>query len=506
MDQKIVRVLQDLRTKPIALDAVLFPKAPPLFPHQRILFRTFEDYLFVWLEAARGAGKSYTLARWLINYLLRHPGRTAIISGPSLRQSRLPFKFAKELIFGSTAFPWQTFLTKEPIQSTESSFMQFTNGSAIMALPASGTKLHGQRGNILVLTEFFDYEELLYSMTVLPMLAVRTAGEDNRIIYESTAGFEFSFAFQVLSEFKKSVREGDRDYRYLSFTVDHLLKEGFPIDRKIVNTTRRINEDVYAQQYQNRWLSDFGAFYTLSAMKRPELKTGKVLSRGKPEKEYVMALDVARSFRGKGDDCALAVIEAGHIPKVVYMWADNNITADQLAKEVENRLDRFKGTLRLCIDFKGGGFATVDKLYEKGYIAIDEPAGVDGKRIIVPFPNTSEAINEGHQWLRAAFENDRISLPERPESSNAEATRIYDEIESAFHQLADLKTERLQSGYLRFEAAPNKKRDKGYALMYAFWALQKMLRERGPEVADLGEDAAISSNLGEILIGLRPTQ
>lgn len=501
MHATVAAALREFRDDPIALDALLFPRAPVLYPHQRVIFRALERHPFCWVEASRGGAKTSTVARWLVNWLLRHPRRKAIVSGPTHRQAKLLFKFAREFVFDHGLLPWNEFLVKVPTENTESAVMTFTNGSSITALPASGPRIHGYRAHILVLTEFFEYDADLYRRTILPMAAVTLDGQRNRVVYETTAGYQFHFSYQEREKVRREALAGNADYGFLSFTAEQLLAEGFPLDQKILGLTRDTDEAAYRQAYQNAWLSDAGSFYVLSVMMRRELRTAEVRQYG-TEAECVVSLDTARSLRGQGDDSAMAVVETGRIPKLVYAWAVNNITAEDLAREVAHVVARFPGTVLLVMDYRGGGDAVRDRLYkDHGIVERDEP-DVMGRRLIVPFPNTPEAINSAHHALRTAFDAGTLALPVRPD--NPDDLLVFERIELGLRQLADLQTRRLESGWMRFTPPSGRKRDVAYAILYAYWGAQLLQRERlraAPPV-DLG-DPAISSDLGEVLVGLR---
>lgn len=501
----VAKAVLDFKDDAIALDEFLFAKRYSLVPHQREIIRAIENHPFSFIGASRASAKTYTSARYLCSYCVRFPRTTAIISGPTYRQSKIAFRFAADILFQESYFDWDDFLTKEPTEGSDEAVITFRNGSRIIALPASGTKVHGKRGQVLLLTEFFEYPESLYAMTVLPFLAKREQGRDNKLIHETSAGFEFQFSHRVYKEFVQEVAKANPDYALLPIPLEVLLKEKWDIDMRIVNATRRIDEDTYHQQYNFRWLSDSGSFYILSLMKDEKLQTGEVTLKARPDREYVISLDTARSRRGKGDDSAIGVIEIGEKPEVVYLWSENNITADDLAKEVERRIQWFDGehggqVIALVIDTKGGGEYVMDPLARKGIISVDAEPNVMGRRLIVEFPNTPAAINQGHQGLRQAFESATIQMPAKPESEDPNVLLAAQEIDHALKQLADLETKILASGWRTFDAPGDRKKDKGYVLMYAHWGVQRILEERLATLqADLG-DPIIHSTLGDVLI------
>lgn len=497
----------------IELDGALYPNEPPLSRHQRLLYKACEEHRFVWVEWPRGSAKSYTMGRRALTKKLQSR-RKFIYTGPSYRQSRHPFRYEKQIIYNNDLL---STLSKDITENNEKSEIVLRNGSSSVALPASGTKIHGERGTDLILTEFFDYPKELYLRTVKPMLAVRSRGT-NRVIWETTAGFEFQFAYEIRQHVLAEVAKGNSDYHFLAFDIEDLKgfagfnyneatgewdeQQGWPFDWGIVESDRALDEDIWKQQYMNIWLRVTGSFYQFTVLKQEDLKRGLILRGRRDGKMYAAGLDTARSLRGNGDDSTFAVWEmdarAATPPAIVFTKRWNDVTADALARDVARYLKNFDVSM-LVMDYRGGGVAVFDKLRsEYGFVEVN--SNEPGRRIIMEFPSTAAIINEGHQALRSAFESKSVLTPARPEEDDDDLKEAYDTIDLGLKQLADLHTEPLPSGYYKFSAPPGRRKDIGYSVMYGYYAARQLMSPPQPEKKPRSLVSLIPSRLSQVLI------
>lgn len=498
--------IQEYSSDIFELDAFLFPDSWPLSLHQIWMYRQFERHTKRWLEWNRGAGKSSTIGRYFAIKKAQELHKV-VYSGPTYRQSRHPFRYERDFILTS---PWLSGeLAKQPTENTDRSEIVFKNGSKSTALPASKTKIHGERATDLVVTEFFDYPKDLFARTVKPMLLGGRVSLRRTVTYETSAGLVNSFAYERRKHFLRMVERGHPDYCFISVDFEDLKATGFLSEDDIANVEedREIDPAIWNQQYMNVWLSVTGSFYELSLLRREELRHGVVLRKAREGYTYVAGLDVARGRSDKDKDSAIVVWEIPKSlevpPAVVFAQKWHNKTADELAREVAPILARFAISL-LVMDFKGGGVSVFDKLrLEHGYVEVDDE--YPGRRIVMPFPHTPAVINETHFSLRGAFEMDAIILPERPEEDDL--VKPYETIDLGLVQLADLETRRLGSGYLSFDAPPGRKSDVGIAGAYGYYGV-RLLRQperrpepRGAPLIESGLSAVLYPDLHHPLLG-----
>jgi hypothetical protein len=516
LSSELERHMQEIADEPdagerdILLDRYLYPDAPPLTAHQEHIYRKAAKHRFLWWQGARGIAKSYTLGR-RANVKMVQSRRKFIYTGPSYRQSRFPFKYQRDLVFESHWLMKE--LAKDVTENNERSEIRFKNGSSAVALPASGSKIHGERGTDLQLTEFFDYPEDLYTRTVKPMLAIMGSTGPNSIIWESTAGYEYQFAFKELQHVLAEIEKNPQGpYYFVSFDVDSLRNEtgysrdvstgewlpqkGWPFDWAIVESDREIDPEIYKQQYKCIWLKVMGTFYEMAVLGQENLKRGIIRRQGVAGKQYVAGYDYARSLKGRGDDTGLAIWEidmTGSVPPALVMakkW--NDLTANVAARELSRYLQAF-GVSRLVMDYKGGGVLIADELKRLGYTETDDPRG---RAIIQPFPNHPSTINEGHHVLRSAFEAGLVFMPARPEDDDTDLAESYEAVKLALAQFGNLTTTPLPSGFIKFDSPQRK--DLAYAVMYGYYGVHQLIHPPKVETPDPGSPI-VQSDLGRVM-------
>lgn len=482
----------------VEFDRLVFPNSHPLTPFQQHILRKAAQCPNLFIEACRAAGKSYLVARiGLLKMVLAR--RKIIHTGPSYRQAKHPQHYMEDLVEQSPFLLED--LAEPPREGSDRTQITLRNRSAGVALPASGPKIHGERGTDVVFTEFFDYDRDLYLRSVKPMLAVRVAvgpvsplaarlmpvlAKGHSVIWETTAGYTFHFSHEVREDVLARIAAGDSDYGFVSVTAADIreMNEGLPEDRRfpmewrIVESDRAFDEDIYQQQYMNRWLSITGAFYELANLMRSDLRTGDLLSEAREGKTYTAGFDAAPpAFKGKPGTSALVVVEIDRSPSVppavVYaeVWTDGPRT-DDLAQRVAKLLRRFRVSL-LCMDIRGGGVNVFEKLrLEHGFAERDDQES-PGQKIVMAYPGTASVQQQSHYALKDHFRDGFLILPRSPEDEGlAQAYRV---VLLALKQLADLRVKRTNMGFLHFEAPSGRRKDAADALLYAHYAARLLM-------------------------------
>lgn len=489
---------------------VLWPEIV-LFPFQEYIVLKAFQHSELFLEMSRGAGKSWIVGLIAIVKKLIWPGRKIIYSGPTYRQSRHPYHYEIELLQQS---PHLRDIVKKTSgerigkENTERTEVVYRNGSVSVALPASGTKIHGERGSDLVVTEAFDYEKHLLTRTTENMLigARRWIGMPKSIIYETTAWTQTCYAYEKRMEIIERMLAGDTSACFISITSDDLWDYGYlePQDKRRIDRLRLIDEDGYLQQHQNRWLTTAGTFYNLVVLTNPDLKPDDldVEFLAKPGYLHVAGLDVAWSERQDAADSAFAIwriplTESGRpdlhqLPELVYVEVWHAPGTERQTKAVGQLLRQFDISL-LVIDAQGAGVDVFLGLKKMGYAEVG--SGEEGRKILFKYVHTSPIINEDHNSFKAAAINKAVRFASPPDDpSRRDMTAVTDLIALAWRQAADLKTEETATGWLHFEAPSGKKRDIFMAILYGWHAVrmkteapEKRRRDLGIGIVGLGE-------------------
>jgi hypothetical protein len=225
------------------------------------------------------------------------------------------------------------------------------------------------------------------------------------------------------------------------------------------------------------------------------------LTRGKPNKQYVMGLDPARS----DDNFGIVILELqSDIRNVVVVEAHNNIPLPVMKDKVCELLEKFN-IVRIGCDRYGGGVAMADLLRQGAkYISphtgrpivmppiliIDdkETELLHGNRILELITFSSPSVSEMNFDLKARMENGLVRFPTSPYSSNEvdeEAEQIYDNVVELRNEMASIEVEKTAADYLKFVVPEGHKKDRYSALLVANHAADHYLsnEELVPELA-----------------------
>ncbi len=434
----------------------------------------------IFLEMARAGSKTWMNGLMAVVKQLIWPGRVVLITGPTYRQAKDLFSAAREFIETSPHLGEvvQTTRGKSGLttEAAEQAEMHFVNGSRTLALPASGTKIHGKRASDLILTEFFEYPKDFYLRTVKPFKrgARVYQGMPKTEIFETTAGFEWQYAYEVRKLFVAKMQAGDPDYYLFSLDADDLTGLGYPGYENLLEELTDYyhgDEDKWKQQYKNFWPATTGSYYSLALLSRLELRRCEVEMYAAPDAAYVAGLDVGWSDKADAGDTAFAVwkIQAGRHPALVYIraWHDSNTM--RVSSEVAGLLKQFNISL-LVVDAQGAGHSVVLSLRdEHGFTELGEK-NVPGRQIVFRYPHGAPLLNEDHGIFKSAGINGTVSFPAFPESD--EGRRPYDLVSIGHKQFANLRTKELPSGLYHFEQPAGQKKDIAMSILYGWHAVR----------------------------------
>lgn len=494
----------------ILLDGILFPyeydRGRPLVAHGRRIYRERAIRKYLWIEGPRGSAKTLYCAR--VNALLKTiKPRKILYTAPSYRQAKTIWNWEVQMALRGGPF-LRDIIDGQPSSSSEKSLLRFKNGAESVALPASHDLIHGERGDDLILTEFAYYPKELFGEAVLPMLATGSPDEPGCVVYETAAGHQNSFAYEWRKQILEEWTTGNPDYGFITYNVDHLRAEGFEFREHIAESTRMLGEDVYQQMFMTVWRSAAGNFYPWKLLHSDGLKRTEIRLEAQGDKLYAAGLDIAWSESKSGADSAMSVWEVtpriGVPPAWVYAKVWHGLKPKQLVEHIENILVRFNIS-RLVIDTQGAGVDVYEELRERGWIDVNDPPTMSGRRIQFVFPHTSPVLNECHNLFRGALEHGSdnppgLWLPRIPETEHPDVVQAHESIKIGLDQFADIQTKLLPSGYMNFEVPSTKKRDVAYAGLYGHYAARQLMpqptappRDRGAPIVSSEFSRAMSS-------------
>jgi hypothetical protein len=210
----------------------------PLYDFQAEIIDACENNQVVWIQASRGSSKSYSIARWLVSYCLRHPSQAAKIIAPSFRQSRQLVDYCVAIIRSNSQidalfYRLEQDVPPDNIKRGHEVIINFINGSSIEALPAGdGSTLRGKRATILVCDEFYLFPREIYVSHILPFLNVEKGEQPAKLIHLTTSYYQDVYAFSVLMDIAKYVKQGRKGYIILDIDLDD-----------VINSSREVGDD-----------------------------------------------------------------------------------------------------------------------------------------------------------------------------------------------------------------------------------------------------------------------
>lgn len=185
-----------------------------------------------------------------------------------------------------------------------------------------------------------------------------------------------------------------------------------------------------------------------------------VLKKGKPNKQYVIGVDPARTQ----DRFAICVIELGKPNKIVYMWVCQNEKYSYAAAHLRKIRRLFHNTVAIAMDLGGGGLAVEEILnstdvIESGdkaiYRADDDEAPNDGEKILHMIHFNFKWIDEANTILQKNIEDQVLMFP-IPISSDEDIEKddIVYEIQELKKELTSIEVTYTKSGKRHFDLMP----------------------------------------------------
>lgn len=282
-------------------------KAHPLFAFQRLMMQEAYRRQFLWIQMMRGGSKSYTIARFMLDYALMHEDVPTVITAPTFRQALLVFDYALDIIKRcarneNTSIRLQDELASDPVRNTTESMIRLRNGSSIRALPmGNGEKIRGVRGGLLVVDEFYQINEEMYQLHIKPFVGVKQGGQPSKIIHITTSAYQDCFAWKRLQQIAQEVREGNPAYGILDITLDDIKDSGFPLDMGMVEDSRKHDAPIVHQMtYYNLWPESSARWFEQKYIDLAQNSAHGVHIRHKPNPayRYFVVVDLAASEHG----------------------------------------------------------------------------------------------------------------------------------------------------------------------------------------------------------------
>ncbi len=368
--------LQDI----ILRDQLWLPNSSHLFPFQRVTLRAIQEATIVWLEAMRGAAKSYMVARGALLEGLVSPIKV-VCTGPTFRQAMHPFNYIDMLINENSDPDLPLSLEREresgTVRGSMEAVIRLKNGTVFKALPmGNGERLRGERADILICDEFFLMERELFQTHILPfLLGHQEVGQIKKLIMSTSAEWEDSFAYSVLVKriIPNVIREDGlyaanpdyhRTYALLSWDVDDIRAEGYHVSEDVLNLLLEgASEEERQQALYNKWKGMSGQFFPANLVSKMSSPAVSIEYGRDGEHEYGFSVDIARMK--DGDNFVVNVLkflpELGNKMYFVNSYWNKGLSAAEMAWKIFEFDKRFDPSW-IIMDPGGGGIFVRDEL------------------------------------------------------------------------------------------------------------------------------------------------
>ena len=307
----------------LAADRLFLPvenRQKPLKSFQRIILKEANEKQFLWLQMMRGGSKSYTLARFCVDYALANADTPIVITAPSFRQALFVFDYAVGIIEGNARqenWPLNVGmeLSGQIKRGSLESVIKFHNGSKILALPmGSGEKIRGVRGGVLVIDEFYQITKQMYQSHILPFVQVRQGNKPAKVIHSTTSWYQDCFAYERLMQIASEVKAGNPAYGFLDFNLRDVLKSGFPLEDNVwKDQLRHSDKTTNKMSFFNNWLTTQARWFEQQYIDAAQdVKLGVRVEMEPPKDStdiYYGMVDVAASEKKDADSTELLVFK-----------------------------------------------------------------------------------------------------------------------------------------------------------------------------------------------------
>lgn len=517
---------QQLRKK-IYADAVLYYRKHPDRYSDEVLGITLNLYQAIMVRMAfsanyssfimsRGIGKTWTGVLILVLYCLLYPSISAGICSPSFRQSKsaIQQKYKDSLCRLSPMLEQEEEKYTCSVQQAE---VRFYNGSKITAYPlGDGSKIRGQRLNILLVDESAYVSKDIYNLVLQPMLAVKQGyrvGKDmsdvpeNKIILATTANYRNNWMYGVYCEWTRAMLSGNKKFFTMTLPYTVGLRANL-FDASIVETAKKT---MIQQQFEMEWMGRFPSLIDGAWINYDDLLRCADLmnleTKGVGDFEYIMSIDVARM---EGEDNTIMMVfklrwGEDHVDAdLVYIRALNGEKFETQAKNVRELLKKFPNIIEIFMDTQTIGQGLADELAKDYYnededkwypplidmnddtamANIDKTHGVPIIYGIKPCPEINHRCGYAikrftekgylHMYPENASEERYMkigkdySVEEQLLIKQSEATRM---------EVLNMETGGLAGGWMKF-VTKAKRKDRWSALGYGLYGIEMLFEER----------------------------
>ncbi len=431
---------QELPKDPIEFCRSILQIRPTSY-QQRLLELLAEGRRRIVLRWARQTGKTYILASVLIWYCSTHPGSTALIVAPGLRQSLILSDRIHSLL--NRIDPD---IRRGIVEKALRTIIRFRNQSQIVALPNSEHLLRGYMAHLVICDEaaFFHNDETIFPHILMPMMATT-----NGIMIVSSTPWGRRSVYHQLNQ--------DPDWLLIHVPWTLALREGIYSQEFIreIEKLRETRPQTYKMEYEAEFIEDVDAWLSQDLIAKAIDESLEYYSfDSKPQGHFYIGLDLAE----RRDYTALCIIQReGQLLKLVHRRKFPLGTSLAAAiGYVKTLRDRWRSIKRIYVDITKHGEYFIQDMHEAG---IPEAEGIIF---------TQRRKQEMAQLLRQRIMEGRLRIP-------------YDR--ELLNELNIERYELTKTGAIRLHHPEGTHDDQFWALALAVYAAEMEMMPRRPRIS-----------------------
>jgi hypothetical protein len=262
--------------------------------------------------------------------------------------------------------------------------------SRIRALPlGDGEKLRGFRFHRIIIDEFLLMPERIYNEVIVPFLSVvqnptqreelyqvesrlieqgKLSEEDryqwpnNKLIALSSASFKFEYLYKLYEQYENLIfnpKNGERTRRcVMQFSYDCAPVQLY--DQNLINQAKAtMSESQFMREFGAQFTDDSSGYFKISKMALctvPDGESPSVEVVGKPEDEYIVAVDPSWSETESSDDFAIQVLKLNQEKQISTLVHSYALSGSSLKDHIKYFLYILKNfnVIAVCMDYNGG--------------------------------------------------------------------------------------------------------------------------------------------------------
>lgn len=417
-----------------------------LLGYQSVILKNWFDAGFSLNVWARGGGKSFLAAIFVLLYPIFYPGTRIILASNVFRSSRRILETAEKLLNARGAELLKQCYPHDIKRATDLWSLSTDDGGFIRALPLN-ERIRGERADILIVDEFLLVPKATYENILLPFLNARNDVQQNlklqeeedrliklgymdesqrtilesdkKIIALTSASYDFEYCFEVYNDWiSKATGASDaKNSKYFVSRLSYLALPSELIEEKIVEEAKSggSSSPFFNREYMALFHKGSDGFFSMKHMYEctiPDGETPCVQAFGSKDQEYLLSIDPSFSSGKTSDYFAMAVFLVDKVNKNITLVNSYAIPGGQLKDHIGylyHILTNFNIVL-IAGDFLGGVEGNFNFLEAANQSELFKNAGINLKSFDGDMHQDGEDYIESMKLMRKTYNKTAQSI------------------------------------------------------------------------------------------------